>query len=65
MPGGFVSDVPYVLPVINTIMTNAGDPTGALTPTAINVLCIDTTNHNLYIASTAAAAGWKLFTRAA
>ena len=42
----------------------AGNPTNNLTPTAINYLCIDTTNHNLYIATTAISSGWRLFTRA-
>ena len=45
--------------------TYAGNPTNNLVPTAVNYLCIDTTNHNLYIATTALSSGWRIFTRAA
>ena len=45
--------------------TYAGNPTNNLVPTAINYLCIDTTNHDLYIATTALSSGWRIFTRAA
>lgn len=43
-------------------MTNAGDPTGVVTPTAKGVYLEDTSNAALYWASTAAAAGWKKLT---
>lgn len=39
--------------------TFAGNPTGTLVPEALHQFCFDTTNADLYWASTTAAAGWK------
>jgi hypothetical protein len=40
-------------------VTNAGDPTGALTPEFVGQFCHDTTNSALYWAHGLAAANWK------
>jgi hypothetical protein len=57
---------PYVLPAaLDRFQTYEGNPTGALTPTAVGYYCFDTTNYNMYVAITAINTGWRLFTRAA
>lgn len=41
-------------------MTYAGDPTNNLVPHCIGQECRDTTNSDWYVATSAAAAGWKI-----
>jgi hypothetical protein len=44
---------------INVPITYAGNPTNNVTPEFQHQFCHDTSNGDLYWASTAAAAGWK------
>lgn len=52
--------VPAAVAVALGYIEYAGDPTNNVTPNHIGQWCFDTSNADWYIASTAAAAGWKI-----
>lgn len=41
------------------VITNAGDPTGLVTPDHLTQRCLDTVNGAEYVATSLAASGWK------